>query len=823
MKACKSMQTPNSQANNRLEKVLIVCLLLSAFWLRVHAIDASSLWSDEGNTWALLSRSFSQIAVDAAADIHPPGYYWLLKGWATFSGDSAAAMRLFSAFSGTLLVLAVFCIGRRIDSSFLNNSPLSIYALLAALITAVNPLQIFYSQEARMYMPLALAGTLLVYGFIQILRVEQSQHKNSRRALFAAYTLYTISGLCGLWLHYSFPICLAAVGIPFLTHILFDKASTLSQKRGFFTRFLVANSVIGFGYLPWLRIGIDRVLNWPKGADSTSALAGVEMILQTFVVGPLRDRVGAPLDIHWAWLLCGGLLPLLGLLLLYQVENYQVGRKRRQPPFMTVLLASWLFLPLLVMVAFGLFSEAFLKFMLVAAPAWALTLAAFPLVGRVGPQRFQPWGTHITSACMAGAILALSWTTLPLYYTNPLARDNYAGIARYIDASMADDSTRSLVVLNAPGQQEVWRYYESGLPTLALPTQRPINEQETINLLAEKVPAFTQVFALFWATDQADPNNVVERWLDQHAFKGLDSWQGNVRFVRYDLPNNLRCVAPNVDTESSERLRPILFGTEIELTHFCQQNNAQNNATAETNLVRSGDPLLIRLRWQTRSSLAARYKTTLQLLDARNQVVAQRDSEPGGGSLPTDAWEPNTQVTDNYGLVVPPGTPPGSYRLILALYDAENGQRLLTGANDHLLLNTVEVVRPDQAIPLSVVPVAYRIGQQIGPLTLVGYDLYPKGYAHEPNRSVSVGELVHVTLYWQAPAPLPTAWPADLQFTMTLGDQSISAPLVSADYATVLWEGGEFVRGEFDILSDGSGNQIVVEVEGESIKFHPLP
>ncbi len=75
-------------------------LLALAASLRLHALTASSLWSDEGNTWALMGRSFAQIAKDAAADIHPPGYYWLLKLWTLPLGDSAFAMRSFSACAG---------------------------------------------------------------------------------------------------------------------------------------------------------------------------------------------------------------------------------------------------------------------------------------------------------------------------------------------------------------------------------------------------------------------------------------------------------------------------------------------------------------------------------------------------------------------------------------------------------------------------------------------------------------------------------------------------------------------------------------------------
>ena len=100
-----------------LSTLLLITILALAALLRFYALDASSLWSDEGNTWALIQRSFAQIARDAAADIHPPGYYWLLKLWSMPFGTSAFAMRSLSALCGVLLVWVVYQIGLQLANS----------------------------------------------------------------------------------------------------------------------------------------------------------------------------------------------------------------------------------------------------------------------------------------------------------------------------------------------------------------------------------------------------------------------------------------------------------------------------------------------------------------------------------------------------------------------------------------------------------------------------------------------------------------------------------------------------------------------------------
>jgi uncharacterized membrane protein len=59
-----------------------------ALALRLYHLDGQSLWADEGNSAALAGRPFAVIAEQAALDIHPPLYYWLLKIWCSLFGQS---------------------------------------------------------------------------------------------------------------------------------------------------------------------------------------------------------------------------------------------------------------------------------------------------------------------------------------------------------------------------------------------------------------------------------------------------------------------------------------------------------------------------------------------------------------------------------------------------------------------------------------------------------------------------------------------------------------------------------------------------------------
>ena len=856
--ASATTQSPISNLQSPLsprgEKLALLLLLGVAFFLRFYCLTCSSYWHDEGNTWALVQRSFAQIAADAAADIHPPGYYWLLKLWSIPFGHSPFALRAFSALAGTLTVAVVYGIAYcvlRIPSRVAPNlqSPISNLQsplpLLAALLAAVNPFQIYSSQEARMYGLLMLESAALVWVGLQVAggrgqgagrgRMTTDDRRPTTGRDVSTHSPFTIHHLpftilfallatLGLWTHYIFPVILAGVGFAYLWQWMSvktdgrrqttdDERSPISQSPNLPISFLLANLSALLLYLPWLPTAIDRVLHWPAGGAAVGAMEGLRLTLETLAVGPIRTGP----DLAWPWLALVGLLPLLGL-----------WRIRRNPaaPF----LALWLLASIGVMFGLGLFTDSFLKFLLVASPAWCVLAACCVLRTpyldsrrdtetqreSLAARSTQPisrftfhasrliryasiattYAIRTTQYALALLALLLAFVTLPPYYADPAARDNYAGMAATV-AALGDAATDG-VILTAPGQADVWAIYDPGLPLLALPEQRPADRAQTESALANFAQNREQLFALFWATEQADPDGIVEGWLNRHAFKGLESWQGNVRFIHYSLPNQLAC---------EELTPPAPFGDAISLTRIC---------LPPERAVVAGTALPVALHWQTIRPIERRYKVSLQLLNDQNQVVGQQDGEPGGGALPTNGWQPNTEIVDKRGLYAPIGAPPVGYRLIVALYDSETGARLPTPQGDALTLAEVTVQRPARPLPPEIAPARFRLDQPVGPLRLAGYDAYAKGYAHDPERPVAPGELLHLTLYWQAPNPLPADWPADLHFTLSLSDAQVRAPLAGPGFPTAAWRAGDCVRADVDIPYRADG-RLTLTVGNESI------
>lgn len=90
-----------------------------------------------------------------------------------------------------------------------------------------------------------------------------------------------------------------------------------------------------------------------------------------------------------------------------------------------------------------------------------------------------------------------------------------------------------------------------------------------------------------------------------------------------------------------------------------------------------GQPLLIYLYWQNQERLPRDYSAFVHLVSPSGQLLAQADYLLGDWLYPTSQW-PSGHITAVPTLFfVPPDAPPGEYRLLAGLYQANDGERLL--------------------------------------------------------------------------------------------------------------------------------------------------
>ena len=90
----------------------------------------------------------------------------------------------------------------------------------------------------------------------------------------------------------------------------------------------------------------------------------------------------------------------------------------------------------------------------------------------------------------------------------------------------------------------------------------------------------------------------------------------------------------------------------------------------------SGDLIDLRFYWQVEASLLTDYTVFIHLLDDAGTYVAGADGPPVGGSYPTSWWLPGDVILDTHQLALPAEIPAGRYSIAVGLYDPLTGDRL---------------------------------------------------------------------------------------------------------------------------------------------------
>ena len=143
--------------------VVVALVAAVALAIGLRLLSSRSLWLDEATSVHQATMSFgAMIANLRDTDVHPPLYFAVL--WATVRvfGISEWAVRLPSLVAGVLLVPMMFVTAREAYGRRAG--------LLAAVLGAVAPFAIWYSQEARMYELMMLFGLVALWAQIRAIR-----------------------------------------------------------------------------------------------------------------------------------------------------------------------------------------------------------------------------------------------------------------------------------------------------------------------------------------------------------------------------------------------------------------------------------------------------------------------------------------------------------------------------------------------------------------------------------------------------------------------------------------------------------------------------
>lgn len=137
---------------------MIFLIILFGLILRLINLN-QSLWLDEAIS-VLTARDLTPIQIItqfSPGDVHPPGFYLIAWVFVHLFGSSEVSIRLISVIAAIFSIYFLYQLGARLFSKKVG--------LLAATIFSLNPLHIYYSQEARMYSLETLFVILSFYFF----------------------------------------------------------------------------------------------------------------------------------------------------------------------------------------------------------------------------------------------------------------------------------------------------------------------------------------------------------------------------------------------------------------------------------------------------------------------------------------------------------------------------------------------------------------------------------------------------------------------------------------------------------------------------------
>ena len=164
--------------------LILVLIVVLAAVLRFWHIGEQSLWYDEFITSEHLSKRFAQMLIEGIPQVEGTPPLSLLLGWfwIRILGDGDAILRSLSAVEGIATVPVVYALARELRLS-------RRIARVAALLIAVNPMLVWYSQEARVYSLFVLLGALSLFCCVRARNDDRTRN-------FVLWGLASAAALC---------------------------------------------------------------------------------------------------------------------------------------------------------------------------------------------------------------------------------------------------------------------------------------------------------------------------------------------------------------------------------------------------------------------------------------------------------------------------------------------------------------------------------------------------------------------------------------------------------------------------------------------------
>ncbi len=335
------------------------------------------------------------------------------------------------------------------------------------------------------------------------------------------------------------------------------------------------------------------------------------------------------------------------------------------------------------------------------------------------------------------------------------------------------------VILDGTSQLPLYEYYlTKPYPTYPLPDHVPLDEAATAVSLARISQEHEGAWVFLYATPDYDPGYFIPRWLTVNAFRAFDVWEvnGRLQYYRFARPDSM-----------TVRQGGVAFGNSLLLQRYAWRDTAYA----------AGDTIPVDLTWRWLGAKLSQPRVALRLVDAAGLTWVQNDQSVGGGYLPAGYWPEGQTLDDHHGLMILPGTPPGTYRLLRNVYSSDHPDPLPPSGNGlevapaGVVLATIRVDAASQSAWLDGIagfhPTSTTFG---GALALLGY---------AGSEEVTAGESGYLTLVWRALIPRPPV--SQVRIQLIAADGSVAErrelPLATADYPPARWNAGDILREQY--------------------------
>ncbi len=430
----KQTTIQRTQEPAAVERAALLILILSAFGWRLAGLTQQSLWRDEVDViWLAIRPLRETVSMFISPAQNGPLYFLLMRPWFALAGTSEYALRYTSALFSLLAIGLIWQVARRLlpGSGRLSiaNTP-----LLAALLLTLNPYQLWYSQEGKMYALVVVLTLASTWAWLEAMRAGSRWR----------WLIYLVITSISIYTH-----LLSALILP--VHLLwFALAHPLHRRR--WKGYLLALSGFVLPYLPliWWQWHYLTTLDYQTGYAFTP-FADVVRVL-------LLDHAGAALAQHSIYWIVPVVFLVLGGLLVGASEKEASGDPSPLLPVAPALrvgmLAVWLVGPVLLLYAVSTVKPLFVdRYLIWIGPAFVLLLALGLRVVHNSGGRWARIGAALLLLFVLGLWAVNGWQQT----VTPNKTQLREAVAFVAEQRQPDQ----LLILQIPHTHYAWRYYTS--------------------------------------------------------------------------------------------------------------------------------------------------------------------------------------------------------------------------------------------------------------------------------------------------------------------------------------------------------------------------